>query len=99
MTALKILQPIVLQQTSTHFNKQGHPDQIFFSTGTFFVPHINVAKTEIFFINTLCPKPEEFQPIFMAYHENHPIQLNKGIIRYAMFDNRKTYTEIHQKRC
>ena len=53
MTALKIVQPIVLQQTSTQFIKQGRPDQIFFSPGTFFVPHIIAAKTELVFVKTL----------------------------------------------
>ena len=50
------------------------------------MPHINVAKTDLVIVNTLCPQPEEFLPIFMENERNHPIQINRGIIGYAMCD-------------
>ena len=86
MTALNIAQPIFLQQKSTQLYKQKHPSQALFPTGTYFMPHINVAKTDLVFVNTLCPQPEEFLPIFMENQKNHPIQINRGIIGYAMCD-------------
>ena len=80
MTALNIAQPIFLQQKSTQLHKQKHPSQALFPPGTNFMPHINVAKTDLVFVNTLCPQPEEFLPIFMENQKNHPIQINRGII-------------------
>ena len=65
MTALNIAQPIFLQQKSTHLYKQKHPSQASFLPGTYFMPHINVVKTDVVFVNTLCPQPEEFLPILM----------------------------------
>ena len=50
------------------------------------MPHIKVAKTDLVFVNTLCPKPEGFLPIFMENQTNHPIQKNRGIIGYAICD-------------
>ena len=85
MTALNIAQPIFLQQKSTQLHKQKHPSQALFPPGTYFMPHINVAKTDLVFVNTLCPQPEEFLPIFMENQKNHPIQINRGIIGYAMW--------------
>ena len=86
MTALNIAQPIFLQQKSTQLHKQKHPSQALFPPGTYFMPHINVAKTDLVFVNTLCPQHEEFLPIFLENQKNHPIQINRGIIGYAMCD-------------
>ena len=86
MTALNIAQPIFLQQKSTQLYKQKHPNQALFPPGTYFMPHINVAKTDLVFVNTLCAQSEEFLPIFMESQKNHPIQINRGIIGYAMCD-------------
>ena len=44
MTALNIVQPILLQQKSTQLHKQKHPSEALFLPGTYFMPHINVAK-------------------------------------------------------
>ena len=65
MTALNIVQPIFLQQKSTQLHKQKHPNQALFPPGTYIITHINVAITDLVFVNTLCPQPEEFLPIFM----------------------------------
>ena len=62
MTASNIAQPIFLQQKSTQLYKQKHPSQALFPPGTYFMPHINVAKTDLVFVNTICPQPEEFLP-------------------------------------
>ena len=62
MTALKIAQPIFLQQKSKQLYKQKHPSQALFPPGTYFMPHINVAKTDLVFVNTLCPQPQNFYP-------------------------------------
>ena len=86
MTALNIAQPIFLKQKSTHLHKQKHPSQALFPTETYFMPHINVAKTDLIFVNTLSPQSEEFLPIFMENQKNHPIQIKSGIIGYAMCD-------------
>ena len=86
MTALNIAQPIFLQQKSTQLHKQEHPSQSLFPPGTYFMPHINVAKTDLVFVNTLCPQPEEILPIFMEIQKNHPIQIIRGIIGYAISD-------------
>ena len=86
MTALNIAQLIFLQQKSTQLYKQKHPSQALFSPGTYFMPHIDVAKTDLVFVNTLCPQPEEFPSIFMENQKNHPIQINRGIIGYAICD-------------
>ena len=51
MTALNIAQPIFLQQKSTQLHKQKHPSQALFPPGTYFMPHINVAKTDLVFVN------------------------------------------------
>ena len=51
MTALNIAQPIFLQQKSTQLYKQKHPSQALFPPGTCFMPHINVAKTDLVFVN------------------------------------------------
>ena len=83
MTALNIAQPTFLQQKSTQLHKQKHPSQALFPPGTYSMPHINVAKTDLVFVNTLCP---QFLPIFMENQKNHPIQINRGIIGYAMCD-------------
>ena len=48
--------------------------------------HINVAKTDIVFVKTLCPQSEEFLPIFMENQKNHTIQINRRIIGYVMCD-------------
>ena len=99
MTALNIAQPIFLQQKSTQLYKQKHPSQALFSPGTYFMPHINVAKTDLVVVNTLCPQSEEFLPIFMENQKNHPIQTNRGIIGYAMCDiTDKTYTKIQYQK-
>ena len=37
-------------------------------------------------MNTLCQQPEEFIPIFIDNQKNQPIQINRGIIGYAMCD-------------
>ena len=50
------------------------------------MPHINVANTDLVFVNTLSPQPEEFLLIFMENQKNHPIQINRGIIGFAMCD-------------
>ena len=63
MTALKITQPIFLQQKSTQLHKQKHSNQHLFPPWTYFMPYINIAKTH--FVNTLCPQPEEVLSIFM----------------------------------
>ena len=86
MTALNTAQPIFLQQKSTQLHKQKHPSQALFPPGTYFMPHINVAKTDLFFVNTFCAQTEEFPPIFKENQKNHPIQINRGIIGYAMCD-------------
>ena len=62
------------------------PSQTLFPPGTYFMPHISVAKTDLVFVNTLCPQPEEFLPIFMENQKNQPIQINRGVIGYAMCD-------------
>ena len=86
VTALNIAQPISLQQKTTQLHKQKNPDQNFFPPGTYFVPHINVAKTDLVFVNTLCPQPEEFLPKFKENKKNHPIQINGGVIDYTTCD-------------
>ena len=86
MTALNIAQPIFLQQKITQLHKQKYTNQALFQPGTYFIPHINVAKTDLFFKNTLCPKPDEFRPILIKNQKNHPIQINRVIIGYAMCD-------------
>ena len=73
-----------LQQKSTPLHKQRHPDQTIFETGKFFMPHINVANTDLVFVNTLCSHPEEFLPIFMEYQKSHPTQTKRGIIGNAL---------------
>ena len=77
MTALNIAQPIFLQQKSTQLHKQKNLSQALFPSGTYFMPNINVAKTDLVFVNTLCPQPEEFLLIFMENQKNHPIQINR----------------------
>ena len=62
------------------------------------MPHINEAKSDLAFVNTLCPQSEEFLPLFMANQKNQPIQINRGILGYAMCDI--TYTKVqYQKLC
>ena len=86
MTALNTAQPIFLQQKSTQLYKQKHPSQALIPPGTYFLPHINVAKTDLVFVNTFCAQSEEFLPIFKENQKNHPIQINRGVIGYAMCD-------------
>ena len=50
------------------------------------MPHINVAKTDLVFVNTLCPQSEEFLPKFMENQKNRPIQINRGILGCAICD-------------
>ena len=50
MTALNIAQPIFQQQKSTQLHKQKHPSQALFQPGTYFMPQINVAKTDLVFV-------------------------------------------------
>ena len=44
-TALYPAQPILLQQKSTQLHNQKQPSQALFPPGTYFMHHINVAKT------------------------------------------------------
>ena len=50
------------------------------------MPHINIAKTDLVFVNTPSPQLEEFLPIFIENQQNHPIQINRGIIGFSMCD-------------
>ena len=86
MTALKINQPIFLQQKSTQVHKQKHPIQPIFPPRTYFMHHISVAKTDLFSVNTLCLQSEQFLPIFIENHKNHPIQISRSIIDYEICD-------------
>ena len=86
MTALNLVQPIFLQQKRTQLRKQKQPDQTLFPPRTYFMPQINAGKNDRFFLNTLCPQPKEFLPIFMVNQKNYPIQINRGIIGYDMCD-------------
>ena len=62
------------------------------------MPHINEANTDLAFVNTLCPQSEDFLPIFIENQRNQPIQINRGIIGYAICDI--NYTKVqYQKRC
>ena len=50
------------------------------------MPHINVAKTDLVFVNTICSQPDKILRIFMENQKNQPIQINRGIIGYTMCD-------------
>ena len=84
--SVKSKEPLFILAPSSYLYKHLAEPDSYFQGVTTFLPHKNIIKIELVFINTVCNQIEQSLPILIESLKNHPVTNKKFLLGYAVTD-------------